>query len=306
MISEWFSGKPRGSVYFLLKRGNGNSLQSNMDTFWKGKNAIVTGAASDIGLALAAGLIESGARVWMADIEAERVRNAAASLGSGAHPVTLDVCDAAAFRTLVEGVARDAGAVDFLFNNAGMLFSGEVRDSDEAQCNRIIDVNIRGMVNGTLAAYPLMVGRRGGHIVNTASLAGLAPAPLLSMYSMTKHAVVGFSSSLRYEAERHGVRISAICPAGVDTPLLDEGPLSGAESQRWRPDVRNYLTLAAGRLCTPQQVARETLKGVERNRELIIIPARARLTALAYRFAPGLVAAFGRQVIAMVIGKGKG
>jgi short-subunit dehydrogenase len=289
-----------------MKRGYDNSLQSDMDTYWKGKSAIVTGAASGIGFALAAGLTERGSRVWMADIDGARVQKAAASLGSGVHPVTLDVCDAVAFRKVVEGVARDAGAVDFLFNNAGMLFSGEVLDSDEAQCDRIIDVNIRGMVNGTLAAYPLMVGRGRGHIVNMASLAGLAPAPLLSMYSMTKHAVVGFSSSLRYEAERHGVRISTICPAGVDTPLLDEGPLSGAESERWRPDVRNYLTLAAGRLCTPQQVAREALRGVERNRELIIIPARARLTALAYRFAPGLVAAFGRQVVATVIGKGRG
>jgi len=252
-----------------------------MDTFWKGKNAIVTGAASGIGLALAAGLAERGARVWAADIDAAGAERAAASLGSNAHPVTLDVRDAAAFRELVERVAKE-------------------------QCDRIIDVNIRGVVNGTLAAYPLMVRQRSGHIVNTASLAGLAPAPLLSTYAMTKHAVVGLSTSLRYEAERYGVRVSAICPAGVETPLLDEGAASGSHPGRWQPDVRNYLTLAAGPLSAVDKVAREALRGVERNRALIIIPARARLTALAYRLVPGLVGAFGRQVIAKVIGDNRG
>ncbi|NTV93687.1 MAG: SDR family oxidoreductase, partial [Chlorobiaceae bacterium] len=162
-----------------------------MDTFWKGKTAIVTGAASGIGFALASGLIKRGVRVWAADIDAAGVARAAASLGPGVHPVRLDVCDAAAFRDLVDGVARETGRVDFLFNNAGILHSGKVHEFDVEQCNRIIDVNICGVVNGTLAAYSLMVRQRGGHIVNTASLAGLVPAPLLSMYAMTKHAVVG-------------------------------------------------------------------------------------------------------------------
>jgi NAD(P)-dependent dehydrogenase (short-subunit alcohol dehydrogenase family) len=277
-----------------------------MDTFWKGKNAIVTGAASGIGLALAAGLAERGARVWAADIDAAGAERAAASLGSNAHPVTLDVRDAAAFRELVERVARDAGTIDVLFNNAGILHAGEVHEFEKEQCDKIIDVNIRGVVNGTLAAYPLMVRQRSGHIVNTASLAGLAPAPLLSTYAMTKHAVVGLSTSLRYEAERYGVRVSAICPAGVETPLLDEGAASGSHPGRWQPDVRNYLTLAAGPLSAVDKVVREALRGVERNRALIIIPARARLTALAYRLVPGLVGAFGRQVIAKVIGDNRG
>lgn len=156
-----------------------------------------------------------------------------------------------------------------------------------------------------LAAYTLMVRRKNGHIVNTALLAGLAPAPLLSSYAMTKHAVVGFSTSLRYEAERYGVRISAICPTGVETPLLDEGA-SCYGPKRWRPDVRNYLVLAAGPLCTVDMVARDAFRGVECNRSLIIIPARASLTAQVYRFVPGLVGAFGRRVIAKVIGNGRG
>jgi len=277
-----------------------------MNSSWKDKNAIITGAASGIGRALAAGLVARGVRVWVADIDTEGVRKAAQSLGSGVTPVALDVRDAVAFRDLAEGVAQEAGGLDFIFNNAGILHSGEVHDFDARQFDAIIDVNIRGVVNGTLATYPLMVRQRRGHIVNTASLAGLVPSPLLSSYSMTKHAVIGLTKSLRYEAERYGVRVSAICPAGVETPMLDVEHDSGGGDGKWHPDIRNYLTLAAGSLCTPEKVAREALRGVERNKALIIVPARARLTVLLYRIMPGLVAAFGRQVIASVGRQGRG
>jgi NAD(P)-dependent dehydrogenase (short-subunit alcohol dehydrogenase family) len=269
-----------------------------MKTYWEGKRAVVTGAASGIGLALAAGLIERGVRVWAADIDDAGMKRAAASLGPHAYPVSLDVCDAPAFRELVRGVAEESGGIDFLFNNAGILQSGEVHDFNEEHFNRIIDINIRGVVNGTLAAYPLMVRQKHGHIINTASLAGLAPVPLMTSYAMSKHAVVGLSTSLRFEAERYGVRVSAICPSGVDTPLLDEAAADVTGGERWRPDVRRYLVKAAGPLCTVDRIARDALLGVERNQALIIIPVRARLTALAYRLVPGLVGAFGRQVIA--------
>lgn len=271
-----------------------------MNTYWRGKNAIVTGAASGIGHALAAGLAERGARVWAADIDSAGVGKTALSIGTGVTPVTLDVRDADAFRKFIEEVAQEAGGIDFLFNNAGILHSGELCAFDSLQCDAIIDVNIRGVVNGTLAAYPLMVRQRHGHIVNMASLAGLVPSPLLSTYSMTKHAVIGLTTSLRYEAERYGVRVSAICPAGVETPLLDDKPASGAGDGQWHPDLRRYLSLAGGCLLTADQVAREALRGVERNKALVIIPARARLTVVAYRFVPGLVVAFGRRVIALV------
>lgn len=92
-----------------------------MKPFWSGKNAIVTGEASGIGFALAAELVARGARVWAADIDVAGAKRAAASPGSGVQPVTLDVRDAAAFRDFVEGVARDAAGIDFLFNNAGIL-----------------------------------------------------------------------------------------------------------------------------------------------------------------------------------------
>lgn len=269
-----------------------------MKKYWEGKSAVVTGAASGIGLALARALIARGVQVRVADIDADGIRQAARVLGSNAHPVVLDVRDASAVRDVVESTAREFGGIDFLFNNAGIIMSGEFHEFDTEHVDRIIDVNIRSVVNGIVAAYPLMIRQRGGHIVNTASLAGLAPSPLLSSYAMTKHAVVGLTTSLRFEAARYGVRVSALCPAAVDTPLLDAGMPPDLHELPWRPNVRLYLERLAGTPFPPDKLAHAALRGVERNQALILVPARSRLTALIYRLAPGLVHTFGQYVLA--------
>ncbi len=269
-----------------------------MKRYWEGKSVVVTGAASGIGLALAKALIARGAEVWVTDIDSTGIRRAAQALGPEAHPLVLDVRDAPAVREVIENVAKEFGRIDFLFNNAGIIIAGEFHDFEIEHVDRIIDVNIRGVVNGTVAAYPLMIRQRGGHIVNMASLAGLAPSPLLSSYAMTKHAVVGLTSSLRVEAARYGVRVSAICPAAVDTPLLDAGTPPDLHEVPWRPNVRRYLERLAGPPCPADKMVHAVLRGVESNRALILVPARARLTALVYRIAPGLVHAIGRQVVA--------
>ena len=267
-------------------------------SYWRGKSAIVTGAASGIGLALSKGLVEKGVKVWMSDIDPAGLEKAASDFGSSVRPVLLDVRDPGGFRELVDRVVREAGSLDFLFNNAGILISGDAKDFDTVRFDRIIDVNIRGVVNGTMAAYPVMIRQGGGHIVNTASLGGLMPSPLLAAYGMSKHAVVGLTSSLRFEGERYGVRFTAICPAGVDTPMLDESTESGNLPVSSRPDVRRLLTRLAGKPCSPDMVSSEALKGVEKNRGLIVVPYRARLTVQVYRFAPWLVHAIGRMVLA--------
>lgn len=291
------SGEEYREAYSLMQIPD-RSNQQPVKRYWDGKCAVVTGAASGIGLALAKALIDRGVQVRVADIDAEGIRKAAQALGPDAHPVVLDVRDASAVRELIESAAREFGRIDFLFNNAGILIPGEVNDLDAEHFDRIIDVNIRGVVNGTIAAYPLMIRQREGHIVNTASLAGLAPSPLLSSYAMTKHAVIGLTTSLRFEAARYGVRVSAICPAAVDTPMLDARTPAGLRELSWRPNVRRYLERLAGPPCPADKLVQAALKGVERNRALIIVPARAGMTALVYRLVPGLVHAIGRQVIA--------
>lgn len=255
---------------------------------YEGATAIVTGAASGIGQALSRALVARGARVWMADIHAGRVRAAVESIGGAAVPVELDVRDAAAFKGLVDDVAHSHGGLGFLFNNAGIGMSGEAHELCAAHFDRIIDVNIRGVTNGVAAAYPLMVQRRRGHIVNTASLSGLVPLPLLAAYAMTKHAIVGLSLSLRLEARRHHVGISVLCPTAVDTPLLDaEGPTDLPRT--WQPDLRRYLGRLGGPACSPERLAAVALDGIARNRALIFAPASARIAAALNRLAPGFV-----------------
>jgi len=264
---------------------------------WDGASAIVTGAASGIGLALSEALVARGADVWLTDINVAGAEEAAAKLGTKAHAVALDVRDAAGVQAVVERVAAEHGRLDYFFNNAGIGLGGEAQELTTEHYDRIIDINVRGVTNGIAAAYPVMVKQRSGHIINTASMAGLVPVPLLTPYAMTKHAVVGLSVSLRLEAENFGVRISALCPAAIDTPLLDAGTPDDLPKP-WAPNIRRYLARFGSPALPVAKLADEALRGVERNRAVIVIPATGRMSVLLYRFAPGLVLHRTRRALA--------
>jgi len=186
-------------------------------------------------------------------------------------------------------VVAEHGGIDYLFNNAGIGLGGEAHELTNAHYDRIIDINIRGVIHGITAAYPIMIKQRSGHIVNTASMAGLVPAPLLVPYVMTKHAVVGLSLSLRAEAAGYGVRVSALCPSAVETPILDSDMPSDLPQPPWRPNVRRYLTAFGGSPYPVDELAEYTIHGVERNMPLIITPTNARIGTFLYRLFPGLV-----------------
>ncbi len=188
---------------------------------WKGATAIVTGGGSGIGKALSLAMAKRGAHVLVTDINAEAAAQVAAACGADASAQTLDVRDAAAVQACVDGFVSTHGKLDYFFNNAGMGVAGEVYEIALEAWDRVIDINIRGVVHGVAAAYPIMVKQKSGHIINTASLAGLGPAPLLTPYAMTKHAVVGLSTSLRIEGKAHNVKVSVLCPSAIETPLLD-------------------------------------------------------------------------------------
>ncbi len=255
---------------------------------WSGANVVVTGAASGIGLALSTAMIARGANVWLTDVDAAAAQDAAGKLGAKAHWAELDVRDASAVREVVERVVSEQGSLDYLFNNAGIGVGGESHEVGTDLYDRIIDINIRGVTNGVAAAYPIMVKQGRGHIVNTASLAGLLPIPLLAAYAMTKHAVVGLSSSLRLEAERYGVKISALCPGAIDTPLLDTTGPSDLP-QMWMPDIRRYLTRIAGAPYPVSKLAETALRGVERNLDRIILPATGRAGSVLNRVLPSVI-----------------
>ncbi len=263
-----------------------------------GQGAIVTGGGSGIGRAISKALVGRGAWVLVTDLDGASASRVASELGSSARAATLDVRDAAAVRALVEGVASERGRLDLLFNNAGIGVGGEVQELSVAHWDRIIDINVRGVVHGVQAAYPIMVKQRQGHIVNTASLAGLAPVPLLVPYAMTKHAVVGLSTSLRLEAAAYGVRVSALCPAAIETPLLDCDNPADLPRVGWRPDVRGYLASLSGKPYPVDKLAEETLDAVAANRALIVIPGRARTIWRLGRSLPGLVERVGLSAVA--------
>ncbi|HUC37766.1 MAG TPA: SDR family oxidoreductase [Acidimicrobiales bacterium] len=263
------------------------------DHRFDGKVAIVTGAASGIGKALSNALARRGATVVLADLDEPGAKAAADSIGAGppgrASGVALDVTDAGAFADLVDAVVSEHGHVDLLFNNAGIGVSGEVADLSLEHWQRVIDVNLRGVVHGVAAAYPAMIRQGRGHIVNTASLAGLIPAPLLTPYAMTKHGVVGLSTSLRAEAKKYGVRVSVVCPGVIDTPLLDKPNPPDLPPVTTAPDGRALLSRTIGRAYPPQSLAENVLEGVARNRPFIVTPRHARTPWRIYRLWPRLV-----------------
>jgi NAD(P)-dependent dehydrogenase (short-subunit alcohol dehydrogenase family) len=267
-----------------------------LDTHFEGKVAIVTGAASGIGRALSAALVARGASVVLADIDETRAAEAAASLHAGppgrASAAALDVRDPRAVADLIDRTVMDHGHLDLMFNNAGIGVGGEVANMTLAHFDRAMDVNLRGVLNGVMAAYPVMSRQGRGHIVNTASVAGLLPSPGLAPYAMTKHAVVGLSLSLRPEAQSRGVRVSVVCPGVIDTPILDKGNPPDLPSVGDLSDGRQALERALGKAYPPELLARDVLAGVARNRPIIVAPHHARRAWIVYRMAPSLTMAF--------------
>jgi NAD(P)-dependent dehydrogenase (short-subunit alcohol dehydrogenase family) len=259
--------------------------------------AIVTGGGSGIGHALCRALAARGDSVVVADIEAAAASAAAAVL-PGARAATVDVRDGAAVAALVDDVVAEHGRLDVMVNNAGIGVGGDVLELSLAHWDRVIDVNLRGVVHGVAAAYPVMARQRGGHIVNIASLAGLVPSPLLTPYSATKHAVVGLSQSLRAEAKAYGVRVTTVCPGFVDTPILDKGGPADLPKTVFAEHTRALALRVSGRLYDADALARDILAGVDRDRAIVVAPRRARAIWLAHRVSPALVERSNRGLVA--------
>jgi NAD(P)-dependent dehydrogenase (short-subunit alcohol dehydrogenase family) len=254
-----------------------------------GSTALVTGGASGIGRALGAELAAQGAQVVLADIDALAVQRTARKLAGSVEGCGLDVRDEAAFRSLVDAIVHDHGRLDLLFNNAGIAIGGPTHELTAAHWEHAIDVNIRGVVHGVLAAYPAMVERGAGDIVNTASGAGLVAPPFVAPYAMTKHAVVGLSLGLRPEAARHGVNVSVLCPGAVETAILDRVPPADLPLTPSEPvTARAYLEVARQTPVSADQVARRAVQAVARKRGIIVIPARAKSLWYLQRVSPAL------------------
>jgi len=256
--------------------------------------AVVTGGASGIGRALCEELARRGAAVVVADIDfdrAQEVASAIASQGGRAEAADVDVADAKQMEKLVEQTVSRHGRLDYFFNNAGFGVVGELRDLTPEHWERLVDVNILGVVYGTMAAYRVMVRQGSGHILNMSSLNGLTPTPILTPYGTTKWAVVGFSTSLRVEAASLGVKVSVACPSLVRTNFPDRAAYVGVDKEA-------YLKRLPWRLMMePEDAARAILRGVVRNQAIIICPAYGRLIWWFQRHFPWLLAPVWRMTV---------
>lgn len=266
---------------------------------FRGSVAIVTGGASGIGRAVCEALGARGATVVVADINADGAQAVAGGIsqaGGQATAVPVDTADGDAVQRLVDDTVAAHGQLDYMFNNAGIAVVGDYRDMTLEDWRRVIDVNLWGVIYGAHAAYRVMVAQGSGHIVNTASMAGLAPAPMLTIYSTAKWGVAGLSASLRAEGAALGVKVSVVCPGIVHTPLADELGAGGVISQK-DYDRTTKLFVA------PSAAAVAILRGVERNRATIVFPFSARVIWWLYRLHPVFVAPLLWVLLSMVRGQ---
>jgi NAD(P)-dependent dehydrogenase (short-subunit alcohol dehydrogenase family) len=264
-----------------------------MTRAFSGKIAMVTGGASGMGKALCRGLAARGARVVVADIngeEAERTAAEIAALGFHARAVTLNVADEGAVIRAVEDADSEFGSLDFYFNNAGIGISADARDLTTAQWRKIFDVNLFGVLYGTMAAYAVMARRGSGHIINIASMAGFAPFSINTPYTASKYGVVGLTQALRHETSDLGVRMTLVCPGIVRTSFYDALEIIGT-------DHDTYMKRMPRRLISPERAAEIILKGVALNRALIIFPFHAKALWWISRLFPFAMTIINRKMV---------
>lgn len=189
-----------------------------------GRKVAITGGARGIGAATARLFAERGAWVSLGDVDAETAQRTAAMItadtGSTVVATSLDVTDSASFAKFLEFSDRELFGLDVLINNAGIMPTGEFLDESEAVTDRQIDINIRGVITGSKLAGRKFVDNGNGHIVNIASVAGVAASPGVAVYCATKHAVVGLGAALHQELAPKGVKVTTICPGFVNTELI--------------------------------------------------------------------------------------
>lgn len=232
----------------------------------KGKVAAVTGAASGIGLECAKTFLEAGARVVLVDRDEERLKALGKEMGGDAIPLKIDLTSPQSVATMMPSILERAGQLDIFHANAGSYVGGEVVDGDPDAWDRMLNLNINAAFRSVHAVLPHMVERKTGDVVFTSSIAGMVPVVWEPIYTASKHAVQAFAHTVRRQVAKHGVRVGAVQPGPVVTPLLSDWPKSKMDE-----------ALASGSLMEPIEVAQAVLFMVTRQknvtvRDLVIMP----------------------------------
>ena len=229
----------------------------------KDRVAVITGGAGGIGRAVALELARAGMHLVIADIDEKRIEGVAQelrALGVRAHGVVTDVRSQSAFEHLLAETLRLEGSCHVMLNNAGVFHANTILGSSSAQWQRVVDTNLWGVIHGSRVFGAHFVAQRMGHIVNTASAAGLFPVVGMSSYSTTKYAIVGFSQQLRWELAADGVGVTVVCPGVVKTGI---GSAAGVGLEHI--DVDALLARSPG----PDALARKVRRAIERDQALV-------------------------------------
>lgn len=261
---------------------------------------VVTGAGSGIGQAIALRFARGGAEVIVSDIDelaAESTVTMIEGQGGKAYAYKLDVSNADAWEAFAAGVRDDHGVPDVLVNNAGILISGSFLDHTAADWERIVGVNLMGVVHGSRVFGAQMVERgQGGHIVNIASTAAFLPMRGGPAYSVTKAGVKMLSECLRVDFAGHGIGVTAICPTVIRSNISKHGQLAGGTDAETEARFAELGAVLQDRIAWagPDKVARAVARSVRRNPALVPVNPDAWLIWFLGRLSPGLIRAFSR------------
>lgn len=257
---------------------------------FKNKVAIVTGGGMGLGRALCEELSRRGATAIPADIDGGAAAKVASELvqkGGRARAFRVDVSKRDEVVKLIDDVVSEFKGLDYIFNNAAIAIGGDTRDLSIEQYDRVIEVDLHGVVYGALAAYRVMTKQGHGQVVNISSLGGIMPQPGNTPYSTSKWGVVGFSLALRFEGADLGVKVNCVCPGDMKTDIYENLVVVNMDPETIERESRRTHFLL------PQwsaiRAAREILKGVSQNKAMIVFPWIGRVIWRLHRVAPGLV-----------------
>lgn len=249
-----------------------------------GARALVSGAASGLGRALSVELGRRGGRVLLADVDAEGLAAAAEEVraaGGEARTAVLDVRDADAWGLAADVLRSAWGGLDLLVNNAGVADVGGLLEASERAWRRQLDINLMGVVRGCRAGVPLLLAEGRGHVVNIASFAGVAQAPGMLAYNVSKAGVIALSESLWVELRPHGVGVTVVCPAFFETNLTASMDEASPETVR---RVRRWMSSSG---VTVDDVVDATLRAVEADELVVLTHPQTRRLWWMKRFLPG-------------------
>jgi NAD(P)-dependent dehydrogenase (short-subunit alcohol dehydrogenase family) len=267
-----------------------------MTTTFTNRVAAVTGAGSGIGRALALELARRGAKLALSDIDEERAKDTAArasELGAEVIVDRLDTSDRAAWDAYAERVVEHFGVAHQIYNNAGIALGRSVLDSTMEDYDRVLGINLLGVINGTKAFLPHLIASGDGHVVNISSLNGIVAQPEMSHYVTAKFGVRGFTESLRMEmmVARHPVGVSVVHPGGIKTNIANAEAQSAKAEGKAHPDADKRTKLYNEKLLKmpPEQAANIILNGVQKGKMRIIVGNDARFMDFLERLAPTLI-----------------